>query len=206
MITFGLTGGICCGKSTVTKTFLSHEIPVVDADLIARQVVEPGTFALKEIKYHFGADVILPDGTLNRPALSELVFSYPHLESRIIFMDILNKIMGPVIQEESSAQIRKLHSQGHTVVGYDAALICEMGNADKYRPLIVVSCPQVSQIERLMLRNGLTKQQAMDKIGAQMPVEDKVKLADYVIDTSDTIESSIEQTKIIIQKLKGELK
>ena len=202
MITFGLTGGICCGKSTVTKTFLSHGIPVVDADLIARQVVEPGTFGLKSIADLFGLEMLLSDGTLDRAKVAELVFNNPDLEIRRRCMEALNNLMGPLIQEEGDAQIRRLHSYGHPIIGWDAALIIETGHVDKFRPLIVVSCPQVIQIERLMLRNGLTRQQAMDRINAQMPVEDKVKLADYVIDTSGTIDNSIAQTEIIIQKLK----
>jgi dephospho-CoA kinase len=202
LITSGLTGGICCGKSTVSKTLIKHNIPVVDADIVARQVVEPNTYGLKEITYHFGSEVLESDGSLNRSKLGEKVFSEPNLKARGYYMHLLNSIMGPLIQEESTAQINKLHAQGHNIVCYDAALIAEMNNADKYRPLIVVSCPIDIQLARLMKRNNLTHEQAMDRISIQMSLEQKVAMADYVIDTTGTIESSIKQTELIIEKLK----
>lgn len=197
MITFGLTGGIASGKSTVTKTFRSAGIPMVDADIVARQVVEPGTHGLETVINAFGTDFLQSDGTLNRTALGSLVFA--DREAR----QLIDKIMLPLINDESTAQIKKLHEEGHVLVGYDAALICEMGNVEKFRPLIVVHCPRVTQIERLMSRNNLTHAEAMLRIEAQMPVEKKMALADYLIDTSGTIEESINQTKEIIEKLKN---
>jgi dephospho-CoA kinase len=122
-------------------------------------------------------------------------------------MKKLNDIMGLMIQDESNRQIKRwllwLDGRGDKlIVGYDAALICDMGNAKKYRPLIVVSCPRDTQIERLIKRNSLTRDQAVIRIDSQMPVEEKIKLADYVIDTSRTIEESILQTEYIIKTLK----
>lgn len=196
MITFGLTGSIASGKSTATRTFRADNIPMVDADIVARQVVEPGKYGLELIVKEFGANFLAADGTLDRNALASLVFSDKESMAKI------NGIMMPLIVEESTFQIRKLHSEGHHIVGYDAALICEMGNADKYRPLIVVSCPLSVQLERLMKRNQLTEEQAMARINAQMSVADKIKLADHVIDTSGTIEQSIQQTMKIIHQLR----
>jgi dephospho-CoA kinase len=203
MITFGLTGGIASGKSTASRTFVSHGIPMVDADQVARQVVEPGTYGLQEIINLFGESILLADRTLDRIKLGALVFNNPDLELRQRSMHSLNCLMGPLIQEESTAQIRKLHSQGHPIVGYDAALICEMGNADRYRPLIVVSCPMDTQLARLMSRNGLTRDEAMDRILSQMPLEKRLELADYVIDTSGTVDYSIQQAEEILWKMKS---
>ena len=197
MITFGLTGGIASGKSTVTKTFRSEGIPIVDADIVARQVVEPGTPGLQNVINAFGTDFLQSDGTLNRTALGALVFA--DREAR----NLINEIMYPLINDESAAQIKKMHASGHVLVGYDAALICEMGNAKKYRPLIVVHCPQDTQIARLMSRNSLTRDEAMARISAQMPVEKKMALADYLIDTSGTVENSVNQTKKIIEILRN---
>lgn len=197
MITFGLTGGICCGKSTVSKTFLAADIPLVDADIVARQVVEPGTYGHLQIALIFGDEYINDDKTINRTKLGNLVFSDEKA------MNTLNNLMAPLIQKEAQAQLKNLHNNGHIVVGYDAALICEMGNAKNYRPLIVVHCPRVTQIERLMKRNGLTESEACARIDAQMPTEKKMALADYLIDTSGTIEYSIQQTKKIIDIFKG---
>jgi len=189
MITFGLTGGIASGKSTVTKTFRAHNVPMVDADIIARQVVEPGTRGLALVIEHFGTEYLLEDGTLDRIKLGNLIFA--NKDQR----DILDNIMMPIINEESSLQVKKLHDEGHEIVGYDGALICEMGNADKYRPLIAVHCTQDQQLERLMKRNNLTQEAAMHRINAQMPVAKKIAMADYTIDTSGTIEESVKQTE-----------
>lgn len=197
MITFGLTGGIACGKSTVTKTFRTHGIPMVDADIVARQVVEPGTHGLEAVISAFGPEYRQEDGTLDRIQLGKLVFSDRAARHQI------DMIMLPLINEESNNQIKKLHEGGHLIVGYDAALICEMGNSEKFRPLIVVHCPRVIQIERLMSRNNLTRAEAMARIEAQMPVEKKLALSDYSIDTSGTVEYSIKQTEEIIQRLRG---
>lgn len=196
MITFGLTGGIASGKSTVTKTFKAFDIPMVDADQVARQVVAPGTYGNQAIADAFGTQYLLSDGTLDRINLAKLVFADREALNRI------NKIMLPLINAESVAQIKKLHSDGHQLVGYDAALICEMGNSEKFRPLIVVHCPRDTQIERLMLRNSLTRDEAVLRIEAQMPVEKKMAMADYLIDTSGTVEHSINQTKFIIECLR----
>lgn len=195
MITFGLTGGIASGKSTVTKTIRAHNIPVVDADIISREIVEPGKPCLQMIIDHFGKEHLNEDGTLNRASLSAVVF--PSKEG----LAAIGKIMTPMITEEAHRQIKVHHDNGARLVGYDAALICEQGNADKFRPLIVVACPQHMQLERLMKRNQLTEAQAMDRINAQMSAEDKIKMADFVIKTDGTIEQSVKQTEIVIHNL-----
>lgn len=199
MITFGLTGGIASGKSTVTKTFRAENIPIVDADIVARQVVAPGSFGNQAVINEFGTQYRLSDGTLDRVNLGKLVFADKEALRRI------DKIMLPLINDESSAQIKKFHSEGHLLVGYDAALICEMGNSEKFRPLIVVHCPRDTQVARLMSRNSLTREEAVLRIEAQMPVEKKMALADYLIDTSGTIENSINQTKNIIEILRKQV-
>jgi dephospho-CoA kinase len=197
MITFGLTGGIACGKSTVTKTFRSFGIPIVDADIVARQVVELGTTGLDMVIGAFGKEYLQSDGTLNRTKLGTLVFADKDA------MHKLDILMQPIITEEADSQLQKLHDAGHLIVGYDAALICEMGNVEKFRPLIVVHCPQVTQVERLMSRNNLTHAEAMLRIAAQMPVEKKLALSDYAVDTSGTILQSQQQTENILFRLKA---
>ncbi len=177
------------GKSTVTKTFRAHNIPMIDADIIARQVVEPGTLGLARVIDTFGKEYLLEDGTLDRINLGNLIFADKNQR------DVLNSIMLPLINEESILQVKKFHDEGHEIVGYDGALICEMGNADKYRPLIVVHCTQEQQVERLMKRNSLTHEAAMHRINAQMPVSEKVSMADFIIDTSGTIEDSAKQAE-----------
>lgn len=199
MITFGLTGGIACGKSTVTKTFRANNTPIVDADVVARQVVEVGTPGWQQIRSCFGDNFLNADQTINRIKLGTLVFANKQE------MKYLNDIMGPLITAEAEKQIKTLHEAGNRIVGYDAALICEMGNASKYHCLVVVSCPQDMQIERLIKRNGLTHEDAMSRIAAQMPVADKVKMAKHVIDTSGTIEESIKQTDNVLHRIRKDM-
>ena len=194
MITAGLSGGICSGKSTVSKTFIKNNIPVIDADIIARKVVEPCTPGHGCIKTFFGKEYFNSDDTLNREALGKLIFSDKN--KRLI----LDSIMMPLIAFESARQIAEAHKNNPIVI-YDAAIIVEMGNADKYRPLIIVSCPPEIQLERLMKRNGFTREHALERIESQMPLAQKIKSADFVIDTSDTIEQSIAQTEKIIDQL-----
>lgn len=196
MLTFGLTGGIACGKSTVSKTFRANGIPMVDADEVARQVVALGTPGLSQITETFGKEYTNNDGTLNRTELGRLVFSNQEALNK------LNKIMGVLIHNESSTQLKQLHDDGNPIVGFDAALICENGNADKYRPLVVVACPLEIQLSRLMSRNNLTHDEAMARINAQLPSEKRVELADFVIDSSMSIRNSVLQTEVVVYELK----
>jgi dephospho-CoA kinase len=187
MIVAGLTGGICSGKSTATKVINMLGIPVIDADIVSREVVVPGSEGLARIINCFGSLYLLEDGTLNRKALSSLVFRDKQCLSS------LNEIMRPLMQEEVSRQIELL--KHNSVIVYSAALLCETGSADKYRPLIVLACSQETQIERLMKRNSLTHQQAMNIINSQMPTEQKILMADYVINTDGPVKESAFQTK-----------
>ena len=192
---FGLTGGIACGKSTVTKTFLKHGIPMVDADQLARSVVEVGTIGYEMLLSYFGPEYFI-NYKLDRPKLGELAFKDPTA------LKFLNATVGVLIEEEASLQFAKLKSEGHSLIGYDAALICERGNSHKYQPLIVVGCKPEIQLQRLMSRNNLTEAQAIARISAQMPTQKKLEMAHYSIDTSGTIEESIEQTEQIIEILR----
>jgi dephospho-CoA kinase len=200
MISFGLTGNICMGKSTIAKTFNKHGIPTVDADIVARQVVEPGTYGWQSIYSSFGKEYLNENNTLDRAKLGELVFSDKAA------MDTLNSIMGPLIQEEGAKQIKKLHDDGCPIVGWDAALLVEAGNADRYRPLIMAYCTPEQQLERLMARGTghgpLTKERAMAIINSQMPAEEKAHLANYIIYTYGTVADSIIQTEMIIPFLR----
>lgn len=191
MIVFGLTGGIASGKSTVSKTFSRIGVPVIDADQVARDVVVPGSDGLKDICKAFGSDYLLPDGNLDRIKLGNLVF---HSQDDMLK---LNHIMQPLIQYESYRQILRACNDGHEIICYDAALILEMGNYDRYKPLVVVACSPEMQLERLMKRNGLTEAQAMARINAQIPVAEKMKRADMIIDTNGPHEYSIKQTETV---------
>jgi len=200
-LTFGITGSIACGKSTVTKYIREMGIPIVDADVIAREVVIPGSHGWLLVATYFGLEFINRDDndTLDRAKIGKRVFSNKK------DLDFLNQTLGPLIKEESKRQIKCQHDLGHELVGYDAALIIENGNAKKYKPLIVVSAPFETQLARLMSRNDLTEEEAKNRISKQLSSEEKVKHADFVIETTGTLEELKTKTHSVIESIKKEL-
>lgn len=192
---FGITGSIACGKSAVSHTFIKNGIPIVDADLLAREVVLPNSVGLALLVKKFGKDIIF-NGELNRSKLAEIVYDNQTK------LNQLNEIMFPLIMKAAEAQFQKHREAGAVLIGYDAALIVETLQADKFRPLIVVVCKLETQLKRLMERNALTKEEALRRIEAQMPSEQKEAHADLIIRTDGTIENSVNQTLNIIEILK----
>ncbi|MBS2039323.1 dephospho-CoA kinase [bacterium] len=173
----GLTGGIASGKSAVAEILKNENIPVVDADEVSRAVMRPGSPLFLQIVQAFGHDVLNPEGDLDRVALGEKVFSNPQALER------LNGLTHPVIWAEMQRQVRQLE-QTHPVVVVMVPLLLENGRQDFVDEVWVVSLPRDVQKARLMARNQLTEAQAEARISAQMPLADKLKLADRVIDNS----------------------
>jgi dephospho-CoA kinase len=200
MIVAGLTGGICSGKSTVSKILVSNGILVIDGDKVARDVVILGSPGLAQIISEFGLAYLNADGSLNRKLLGDLVFNNSGS------MKKLNEIMEPLIESEVQQQIKIGQEAGNSIIVFDSVLICETHSEDKYRPLIATLCQTKQQIERLMERGTghgpLTREQALARISCQMPMLIKANKADWIIDTSQTVKHSIEQTEEIIQKLR----
>jgi len=177
MRVIGLTGGIASGKSTVSALLRELGAPVLDADQLAREVVEPGTPALEEISRRFPF-AVTADGRLDRKALGEWVFSRP--EERAA----LNAIIHPRIQEAFAQRIQALAERGEPLVIYDAALLYENGLDRVMDEVIVVAVPRPVQLERLMTRDGLTREQAEARLASQLPLEEKVSRATRVVDNS----------------------
>ncbi len=180
----GLTGGIATGKSAVSDLFKEYGVPIIDADLVSRKVVEPGTKGLKAIQSTFGWQMIQPDGTLDRHALGTLVFSQPKALAQ------LNEIMGPLIK---TAVVRKL--QGYRrrkvpLVVYDAPTLFEAHGASGVNEIMVVTIPAQLQLKRLMARDQLTKKDALARINAQLPLAEKANRADVVIDNSHAVDKT----------------
>lgn len=192
-IVFGLTGGIACGKSYVASLLRKNLIPVVDADEVAREVVKPDSIGLEQLVEAFGNSII-KDGVLDRPSLAEMVFGKPDEMTK------LNTIMQPLIAEHSAYLIRLHLLAGCQYVCYDAALIVELGLADQYRPLIVVSCSPKVQMARLLER-GATEEHAKARIASQLTTEEKIAYADMVIDTNGTKAETEEQVKSVVEML-----
>nr|WP_321293308.1 dephospho-CoA kinase [uncultured Trichococcus sp.] len=183
----GLTGSIATGKSTVAKLFLSAGIPVVDADLGARAVVLPGAPGLADIVRHFGEDYLLPDGTLDRKRLGELIFS--DREKRAELDALLKERIHHWIHAEKERYI----NEGHDLIVLDIPLLYEGGYQDSCDAVMVVYVPEELQLQRLMSRNHLDADEAARRMQSQLSIEKKKELADFVIDNSGTIEETEKQ-------------
>ncbi len=173
--TVGLTGGIASGKSTVAELFRQLGAAVVDADQVARDVVAPGSEGFVAVVDAFGAGMVGADGSLDRAKLGALVFEDDEARKK------LNAITHPRIAKESQRRIAKEQASDAPYVVYEAALLVENGLAKAFRPLVVVAIAPEQQIARLMARDGSTAEQAQKRIDAQLPLEEKLALADYII-------------------------
>jgi dephospho-CoA kinase len=200
MLRVGLTGSIAVGKSFVSGVLAELGCRVLDADETAREVVEPGSPALLEVRAKFGDSVIKSDGTLDRGALGALVFADAGKRST------LNSILHPYIIAQQDQRLREweaLDPDGIAIV--DAALMIESGGYKRFDKLIVVHCRPDVQLERLMNRDNLTRAEAEKRIAAQMPQDEKKKFADYLIDTSDGFEAARRSAVDTYGKLRQQL-
>lgn len=196
MLRVGLTGSIAVGKSFVGSVLVELGCRLLDADQTARDVVSPESEGLKAIVTEFGAEVLKPDGSLDRKRLGALVFSNPEKRQR------LNAILHPRIIERQDEILRSWeieNPQGIAIV--DAALMIESGGYKRFDKLIVVHCRPEVQLERLMLRDHLSPNEARKRIDSQMPQDEKQKFADYLIDTSDGFQLTRERTEHIYNQL-----
>lgn len=194
----GLTGGLATGKSTVAKLFKRCGARVVDADLLARQVVEPGKPAWREIVRAFGQEVLLPDRTVNRAALAALVFRDRRKLKR------LGAIVHPRVAREQARLTRAmLRARPRAVIIYDAPVLIEAKAHERMDRLVVVTADRETQIARLRRRNHLSRSEAHRRIQSQMPLSAKVKLADYVIDGTLPLTELRRQVQRIYDELKG---
>jgi dephospho-CoA kinase len=196
MLRVGLTGSIAVGKTYVASVFAELGCHVLDADQTAREVVMPGTPGLKAVTAEFGEEILKPDGTLNRRQMAAVVFSDEEKRQR------LNAILHPFIiarQDEILNEWEAEDARGIAIV--DAALMIESGGYLRFDKLIVVHCRPEVQLERLMLRDNLSRAEAQRRIDSQMPQEEKQKFADYLIDTSDGFELTRAQTLRVYREL-----
>jgi dephospho-CoA kinase len=184
ILVFGLTGGIGSGKSTVAARFRERGLPVIDADELAREVVSKGTEGLAEIVEAFGPAVLDANGELDRPKLAEIVFGDEAKRRR------LNAITHPRVRELSQERIAEQDAKGEPLACYEVPLLVESGLADVLRPLVVVSVDEATQFARTTARDGSTEEHAKKRVRSQLPLAEKAKLADYVIDNSGSIQST----------------
>jgi len=196
---FGLTGGIASGKSAVAARLRARGLPVVDADALAREVVAPGTDGLAAVVAAFGSEVLNPAGELDRKRLADIVFRDPKARAT------LNAITHPRISALTATRTQELAARGEPLACYEAALIVENGVADAFRPLVVVSCSPEVQLARLQARDHASAEDARARMRSQMTTEQKVAVADFVIDTSGTLEHNAEQTDRVLAAICAKL-
>jgi dephospho-CoA kinase len=198
MLRVGLTGSIAVGKSYVSGVFAELGCRVLDADETAREVVAPGAPALSDVVAAFGSEVLQSDGTLDRARLGALVFADPDKRAR------LNAILHPYIIARQDERLREWESeQPNAIAIVDAALMIESGGYKRFDRLIVVHCRAEVQLERLMARSNLSRDEAEQRVAAQMPQEEKKKFADYLIDTSEGFDSARVRTIEVYQELRS---
>jgi len=196
MLRVGLTGSIGVGKTFVASIFVELGCHVLDADQTAREVVMPGTPGLEAIVHEFGEQILNTDGTLDRKRLGALVFADENRRQR------LNHILHPFIIARQDEILREWEREDPKGIGIvDAALMIESGGYKRFDKLIVVHCRPEVQLERLMLRDKLSREEVERRINSQMSQEEKQKFADYLIDTSDGFDPTRSRTVEVYNQL-----
>lgn len=185
----GLTGGIACGKSNVSATLASLGAIIIDGDLLSREAAAPGSRGLEAIRAAFGDSVFHADGTLNRRMLGDWVFQHPEEKAR------LDGIMQPLIRSMTVARIEEARSQGVTACVLDMPLLYEFGYDTLCDTVWCVYLPPEKQLQRLMERDHMSRQQALNRIASQMPAAEKAARAQTVIHTDGTLEETQNMVK-----------
>ncbi|HYK60384.1 MAG TPA: dephospho-CoA kinase [Bryobacteraceae bacterium] len=198
MLRVGLTGGLASGKSLVGRALADLGCLLIQADELGRQVEEPGGEAYEGIVKEFGKEILTPQGAIDRRRLAALVFHEPERLKR------LNALVHPPVkarERQLQEDFARRHPDGIAVT--EAAILIETGTYREYDKLIVAVCRPEQQIERAMSRDGLTRKEVMDRVRRQMPLEEKRKHADYVIDTSGSKEDTLAQTRAVYNSLRS---
>jgi dephospho-CoA kinase len=198
MLRVGLTGGLASGKSFVGRALADLGCLLIQADELGRQVEEPGGEAYDGIVKEFGRGILTPEGAIDRRRLAALVFHDPERLKR------LNMLVHPPVkarERQLQQDFARAHPDGIAVT--EAAILVETGTHREYDRLIVAICRPEQQIERAMARNGLTREEVMGRVRRQMPLEEKRKHADYVIDTSGSKDDTLAQTRAVYNSLRS---
>lgn len=191
----GLTGGIASGKSAAKKLIEGLGHKVIDADEIARQVVNPGHEGFQKVVSFFGSSVVSADGLLNRSALADLIFQSEASKIK------LESILHPLIQIEVQKLKTKFSEKGVKICFYDVPLLFEKKLQGQFDATILIWCDLETQKARLKARNGLTDQQVTDRLNSQLPMSEKLPLATYCVDNSTTIHNLDLQIRALVAKL-----
>ncbi|GAA0484741.1 dephospho-CoA kinase [Streptomyces olivaceiscleroticus] len=195
MVKVGLTGGIGAGKSEVSRLLASYGAVIVDADKIAREVVEPGTPGLAAVVEAFGTDVLTPEGALDRPKLGAVVFADPDR------LKALNAIVHPLVGARS-AELEAAAGEGAVVV-HDVPLLTENGLAPLYDVIVVVDASPETQLRRLVELRGMTEDEAKARMSAQADRKQRLAIADHVIDNEGPLEDLEPQVREVWERLRA---
>jgi len=196
MLKVGLTGGVACGKSTVSAMFRELGARIIDADVLAREALEPGRPAYKDTVCIFGKRILGSDGRIDRKALAGIVFGDPAKRS------MLEAVVHPrVFEEEERIYDEMAVSDPHRLIIFDAALICETGADKRLDRLVVVWCRPETQLKRLIGKSGMSKEDAILRLQAQMPIDEKRKHATHVVDNDGGMEDTRAQVERIYREL-----
>ncbi|CAL9407905.1 dephospho-CoA kinase [Streptomyces albus] len=199
MVKVGLTGGIGAGKSEVSRLLAEHGAVIVDADRIAREVVEPGTPGLAAVVAEFGEEVLAPDGSLDRPRLGSLVFADPDR------LAALNAIVHPLVGERSAELEREAAAADqNAVIVHDVPLLTENGLAPLYDTVVVVDASDETRLDRLVRLRGMAEQEARARMAAQATREERLAVADIVIDNDGPIEELPQRVHAVWEQLSGQ--
>ena len=198
MLKVGLTGSIGCGKSSLSNILKKYDIPIIDADIKGREIYENKEL-LRDIEKNFGSSVINKDGTLNRKNLGKIVFNDDYK------LEKLNSLTHPVIQNMIKDDLNKYEKFGKKIAVVDAALLIEAGFMNMLDTLVVVTCSEEVQLQRVVLRDNCSEEDAMGRIKSQMPQDEKVKYAEFVVDNSGTIEQLEKEAEKLIKSLEAKI-
>jgi dephospho-CoA kinase len=197
MLIVGLTGGVASGKTMLSQALKEEGAYIIDADQIAKELVQPQQPAWNEIIREFGEDILQEDGSIHRKKLAAQVFADSKKRKR------LNQILHPRIKEEMDRRTQAIGQKDpEAIVVIDAPLIVELGDHREMDKLIVVISTQTQQVERLKERDGINPEEALKILSSQMPVEEKVKWADFVIRNEGSLEETKKRVKEVFQELK----
>ena len=197
MLKAGLTGGLACGKTSVSEALASWGCYVIQADEIGHQVLAPGGEAFEPVVREFGNEVLAEDGTIDRRKLAAVVFHDPERLAR------LNAIVHPpVVRREEQLAAEFFARDPHGIAVVEAAILIETGSYRRFDKLILVFCAQEQQIKRALRREGSAEADISARIERQMPLEEKRRYADFVIDTSGSKEETLRQTRAVYETLR----
>jgi dephospho-CoA kinase len=196
ILTVALTGGIATGKSIVARVLAERGCFVQSADVEAHRLIQPGRPAWKQILSHFGARILNPDRTVNRQLLGKIIFS-SDADRRF-----LNRVLHPLVLRQKKRAVRRLETSGtHKIFVSEAALTIESGYASLFDRVVVVYCPENIQLKRLIKRDAIKASEAWKRIHSQWPAAEKIKYADYLIDTSGSPAETSDQAEHLYRSL-----